>query len=710
MAKKAAKSVWEKNFAGDEEVVSAIREIILPKLKGIRDDRSQLEDDWTRFYNMWSVVHDWAHGYQGRAKLYVPEVRKNIEAQARVFVDNAFPNDDFLDCHPGFGGTKRGAQMQKSVRMWQIQQAQLKLKYHVFARQQCMYGTSPAYVCWSEKMEHAFRSARDPKTGKVKPSRALTEIYRGPEFMVRDLFHWYALNPNRNNLDEDGCADYQIVDRFEIMRRAKAGMVLRAEDILKGNSSAYSMEELSRDIIRAESTGLQIQANQAYAGSISLDRDREEQGTYLCATVYARIQCAKACLEDEDPELGIPMKIEIYNDEHIGFVGRNPFFHQRPPYVVAKYIQPNPNEYYGQGIPQATQYMQYEMNSKAEQAMDSVTYALNPIAFIDPAMAAQGGELEIEPGAKWFVNPQGVRFSSMPDVSATGYNAIGLLKQQIQDYSDRTPSLPPELSGKARTATQASIVSAVASIDVKAFQEQNEIEVLQPLMQMWESLTDQNIQEEQVIMILGQDSKDWKRILVNKNQMLGHYEYFWRVSRNLQNKQIQARQMIDAMKMVGSLPPEASQKLNFNFAEAFRILWSDLWNMPNANRVLSMQDGPVQQDPETIYKMIQLGMDVEVLPGDDDRQIIAFLDQKLSEEKDKGTKEELMRQILLHDKQFKLKQQAMAQLQQQKMQQIQLAQQQAQSGGKGGAMQGSGNRTTLSPNSNPGDMGSGIRA
>lgn len=712
MAAKAKKmDVWTHNFATNEETRDMVRKVFLPKIREVRAARLDYEDQWIRHYNAWNLVHDDAHLYMGRAKLYVPEMRKNVEAQSRAFVDAAFPSDDYVDCLPGHGGTRTGAAKQKALRLWQIENAQLPLKYHVFSRQQCLYGTSPAYVCWTEKMEHVFKSARDPKTGKIKPTRQLAEIYRGPDFIPRDLFKWYAINPKDPDFTDSGCFDVRAVFRDHLIRQASMGMLYGLDQILEGNSDAYSLEELNKDILRAESVGIHIFPNQSYAGTASLvDEDRGKNGSYMETTLYAKIKCPEACLEGEDPELAIPMKIVVYSNEFVAFVGRNPFFHQRPPYLVGRYSLPNPDEFYGQGIGHQTRYQQYELNSKAEQCMDSVTYALQPIAMIDPAMAAQDGEFEIEPGAKWFVSPSGVRLDRMPDVSGTGYQAMSILKAQMQDYSDRTPSLPPELAGKARTATQAQIVNNVVSVDIRAFQRQNELQVLEPLMSMWDSLTDQNAEDDQMIMILGRDSSQWQRTIVSKNAMVGHYKYFWRVSTTLNNKQLDARQILDGMKIAGSLPPDQQQKLGFNFAEAFRRLWTDYWNLPDANKLMSNPDGMVSQDPETIIKMLELGLEVEVLPADDDVQIIKTLLPIMQESKDGWLKDELFKQIVLHEKQLQAKRQEAMRQHQLMVAQMQLQTMQQQGPPQGQQKMGPGNRAQLSPNTSIAALASGQRA
>lgn len=718
----AKKDVWTYNFAQNAITKEMARNLMVPKVQGVRDQRLDLEEEWIRYFHMWNVEHDDNHMYLGRAKLYVPEVRKCIEAQARQFCDLAFPTDDFIECYPMPGGTSNGADVQKSVRRWQIEQSNLKGKYLVFARQQIMLGTSPARVTWDKKSIHAFKQAVDKKTGKISINRQLLETVNSPTFTPVDLFKWYAMNSQSNNFQDDGCFEVQVVNREYLDRMEKMGLLANRDDIDSGNSDAYSMDELEKDIRRAESLGLTINANQGYQGQASLKQgDENRMGTYELTSVYANIICPEACLPDEDPETPIPMKIDIYNNEHVAAITRNPFYHQMAPYVVGKYIYPNADFFYGQGIPKAVQYQQYELNSTAEQTMDAKTMALNPIAMIDPAMAAQNQNFEIEPNAVWYVAPTSVRLDRMPDVSGTGYAAMSQLRAQIQDFSDREPSMPSQLSGKARTATAAAQVGQAMSVDMNTFKRQNEQDVLIPLMQQWESLTDQHSEDEFFIMILGRDYSEWKNTLVKKESFAGNYKYMWKVSSDQDNKQVKARQIIDMMKVAGSLPPDQQQKLNFNFAEATRILWKEVLRLPSSDKIIPDPLAAPQQDPEVVYRMIELGMDVEVLATDNNQEFLQYYNTKLQtlKKSQDWLKEKIIVQMIDHKKMLDQKLMIMQQMKQEQAQQMQLAMAHAQ-GIRGtqppqpgqptpSGTQGSGNRTQLSPNADPGALASGVQ-
>lgn len=701
MAKK--KSVWDRNFAESSKIRERVATYLIPKMRQTRDNRIRLEEEWMRYFYMWNVTKDDYHGYNGRANLYIPEVRKNVEAQARQMAEASFPNEDFFDVSPEMTGTKKGAEVWKSIQRWAVENAKLRVKALPFYRQEALLGTSPAYIPWTKREEMEFRSKK--VKGKIVPIRSKVEIYNGPDFVVRDLFKWYSFNPKKQDILDDGCFEVYVANQIDLILKEKAGLLHGLNDILKGNSNAYMQDTLRRDVERAEAMGLQIQANVAYSGEATLKRDEDIESTHEVAMIFTKMVLPEACEEGEDPELPIPVKVEIYNNEYVGLVQRNPFFHQRPPYVVGKYILPNADEFYGQGIPKATQYMQYEINSKAEQCMDSVTYALNPIAIIDPGLAGPENDFNNEPGAKWLASPNGVKFAAMPDVSATGYAAIAQIRGHMQDYSDRSPALPPQLAGKARSATQAQAVEDIMATDNKTFQIQNEQMVLEEVLTQWESLIDQNITEDQIVMILGRRASDFKRILVPKEATLGRYRYFWKTTNITQNRAILSRQILDMIKVIGSLPPQAQQELKPQWGEIIKMLWTEGFGLPDGGKILGFGEEFKAQDAAVENKMIKIGLEVEALPGDDDQEHMKIHDAFMGQA-DKELQPQIMAHMLSHKKQLERKIQLMKQLQQQQALMMQMQEQQAQ----GSGTQGSGNRTQLSPNATVGNMASGVRA
>jgi len=693
---------WTYNFAAKPNIRDRIKEYFVPKIKTIRETRFGMEEEWERFYNMWSVKHDENHNYRGRSQLYVPEVRKNVESQSRQITESAFPTNNYLTCVPGKTGTRMGSELQLNIRKWQIHQAGLRIKFQVYARQSCLYGTSPVYVPWRKQTETVFRRLLS-KNKTLKIGREEVDIFNGPDFVVKDLFKWYTFNPKKPDILEDGCFEIQVLTESEIKNRKD---LFGLDKMLQGSSDAYSMTELERDVRRMEDMGLQLTTTGSTGIATINNNEASIDSTYISALIFTKINLPEATESGEDPNKPIPVLIEIINNEHVGIIKRNPFWHQRPPYLAGKYILPNPDEFYGQGIPKAIQYMQYEINSKSEQCMDAGTYALNPITIIDPGLASQTSEFNMEPGAQWFCDPKAVKFGNMPDTTATGYQAISLIRSQMQEYSDRAPALPPQLLGKSRTATQSNIVNSAVQVDNKTFQLTDETLVLNPLMEMWESLTDQNIEEDQVIMIMGNQSKQWRRVLVPKNASLGQYQYFWKGSGSIGDRAILGRSIIDMLKVTAVMPPEDRMRLNIDYSEIFRMLWTNAYQLPDADKLFGQREQETT-DPELEHKMVEIGINIEVLPGDNDPEHMKAHDLYLGAVKKKGIAEELELHIMAHIAQAEQKIQIRQELLKRRQM---LLQQAAQQKGNGATGIPQGNRTQPSPMATSGDMASGIRA
>lgn len=708
---KKSTSVWDRNFAEDKALGEQIASALVPRIRLTRTNRLPLEEALWRHFNMWLCTKDGYASYNGRAQLYIPEVRKNVEAQARQLTKSAFPSDDCFDVSPGLTGTRRGALAWKSLHQWGMRNSQLPLKYFIAMRQQCLLGTSPIYIPWRKITRKEFRSRRDNKTRKIGPTRQEVELFNGPDFIPRDLFRWYTFNPKKMDLS-DGCFEITAANAHDVKDLARRGLCARSDEVLKSAANAYMQEEFSRDVMRAFSEGINIQYNMGYAGEATLKKDvdpNEADRSYLCHTIFVDMVFPEACEPDEDPEIPIPLKIQIWGNNICGLIQRNPFYHQSPPYVVGRYIMPNADEFYGQGIPWATQYMQLEMNSKAEQGMDSATLALNPIAIIDPGLAGESNDFDVMPGAKWLANPAGVKLASLPDVTPTAYQAINQLKMLMENYSDRSPALPPQLLGKSRTATQSEMVFDSLGVDNWLFQLQNEQMILTPMLQQWESLTDQNMDDTMLVMILGRRAGDLKRTLLAKSDVLGRYAYQWKGASSSSNKQVIARQMLDFLKIITSLPPQMVQGLNFNGSEFCKVLYSDLWALPDSDKILGMPEEMITQDAEAENKMVEMGLEIEVLPSDDDEGHMPIHDKGIEAAKTEQEKTILMAHNLEHKKSAEMKKKIQEQMaQMQAMQQI-LMIEQAQQGGQG-RKRGSGNRTQMSPNASGGDMASGIRA
>jgi len=710
-----AESVWKRNFAKNAKIRERVKNQLAPITRQLKLDREEMEMDWERFSKMWNVEKDDSSTYNGRAQLYIPEVRKNVEAQTRQLVEAAFPSEDFFDVMPdGPGGTVPGSEMQKQLRLDQIRRADLRIEYHQFCRQKVLFGNSVAKIQWRKETKRVFRNelVGAGKKRKVRPAGKDQTVFDGPEFKPLSMFRWYALDPKAADWRKAGCVEHDVVSMEDLIRSEKRGELVGIDDIKSGNSDAYKMEELEKDIERMEDRGLQV-TNDGTMGVADLNEKDNlmKKGHILKSQIWTSLYLPEAAEPGEDKDLPIPVVIDIYQNEFVGMIKRNWNYDQEAPYVFDTYITPEAGAgLYGQGIPQAIQYMQYEINSKQEQAMDSATLALNPLMFIDPAMAGNKGSFEIEPGGIWWVNPAGIKPAAIPDLTPVGYQAIAQLRSQIQDFSDQAPALAPQLQGKARSATQADIVDRVLFVDRKSFAMQAEIKVLQPLMEKWEMLTDQHLTEDVVIGVLGAHARNWKRLLITQVGLVGVYRYQWKVASNMQNQAVLTRQLLDMLKIFGTLPPEIMGQMRVSFPAMIKMIWKEGFRLPDADKIFGdeLKFGQ-SQDPELEHKMLKKDLEINVEFSDEDEAHLEthknFAGQK---ESDKYI-EPLQEHMQKHAMQLQFKRDLRQRMQQNRQAAI-AAQANGQAEQQKGGSKGSGNRTQLSPAASAGDLGSGTRA
>src|SRR5437660_1214308 len=84
------------NFATDERLAKAARDLVQPMIKRARRNRVKIDERARRRYNQWALQVD-DQFYKGRANAYLPAVRKGIERLVTAAIRETFPSDRFWD-------------------------------------------------------------------------------------------------------------------------------------------------------------------------------------------------------------------------------------------------------------------------------------------------------------------------------------------------------------------------------------------------------------------------------------------------------------------------------------------------------------------------------------------------------------------------------------------------------------------------------------
>lgn len=496
-AEQKEQAKFEKNYADKSSVTDRAWDLVITMIQAAKSNRTAKEYEWLEDYTLWSCQLTQSQMYLGRANLFVPELNNQIEISVGRMQSAIFPNDNYLKCVPMQGTQdKTAADIQAAV-YYQLQyKNNLPAISERFQRQKTMFGTSPLKVRYLDEKMTVF--AKD-KNGRVKAQEI--PKWKGVKIDVCDLFHWYSY-PETVPFEEASIIfEEAFIDKEDLKA---SGLYMNLDDVEEIHADYSTMGWI--DTLRLEVTNISSTAAQRPKAVLVTE-----------------------CWLDFDIEPGkrVPCVVTLANLNTVIRVQRNPFWHQRPPYLVGKYLCEATNPFYGHSLPERLRSLQYQMNDLANQTMDSLTYALNPIAIIDPGYGADPNGFKVQPGAKWWANPQAVQMAAFPDVSGSGFRGMQDVRGMIQQFSDNSPSVAPQLSGKVRSATQSASVSAAVSQNLKNLIRQDEFNVYEPLAKMTHLLLTQFMDENYQIQIQGPDKGEWITKNISPEDIIGDVKFVW---------------------------------------------------------------------------------------------------------------------------------------------------------------------------------------
>jgi hypothetical protein len=420
--------------------------------------------------------------------------------------------------------------------------------------------------------------------------------------------------------------------------------------------------------------------------------------------LYDLLEC---WLELELDDGCYPAVVEIVNERLVTRIQRNPFWHQLPPFDFMRYIKGLPGQFYGQGLPEPVLPMQHQVNDHANQGMDSATLALNNITIINPAYAPNSDSFEIEPGAKWYADPNAVKQMNFPDLSDTAIKNVSYVRGMITEMSDNSPQMPDPLAGKARSTGQAQMAINEWQTDLYSFIDDIATESLNPFAKKVHMLLQQNLKDDDVIRITGKYAGTWINRVVVPEMIFGNFAFNWTGRLQIESKTIQTQQMMNFAKIYQTIPPEERQGMRFNWENFILKLMRDGFHIKDTSNLIETSRLKSSTPPDIEHRILDLGGTIKVMPGDDDAVHMAYHEaeaKKLDPVKDRFKLAILARHQLQHKTQREEKARA-AQMQAQ-MQAMMMAQVQNQQPSK---QVTAGNLNQINESTDPADMNRGMK-
>src|SRR5215831_14342969 len=621
------------NLAVDPEIQARIKEELSPLITSTRNERMVLRDRWLRYYRIWGLRHD-VQGYRGRTNTYFPIGRRWIEQWVTRLKRDLFPDNDWFACRALAEDFEARVPAKVALQKYWMRRY-MRLRRHAlpFLRQLVMYGTSPVRNVW-RCLEHEQPALQDildddgAPSGKTRQVLETVADFLGPTFEPVDLFAFYVWPVTAESVDtatlvyEDRCVQRAHVEALgakpldpsnkkSTCVYENVGELLELYDqaIASRGSSSSGGRKYDALAIRLADKGFTAPLDQ------NLPRGLRPLDVTECSWT--------ADLEGEGAErylvtLGadtVPLRVQ-----------RRPFFHGGTQWLCGKFVEVA-EEFYGRGLPEVFDYIQYFVNDLGNQSADAFVWSTNPIAVVDIGAVQDPTSLRMTPGAKWLANPAGVQFTTPPTGAAqAGFDAVqgylGIGDNLVAPTPARpiVPGQAPAGGAGAGGASGLAAQLADSAVDIRAVIENLEDDVMVPLLERSDILSQQCLDRDIVLKVAGQDGVELLEHPVSVADLVGEYEWEWLGTTSALNQQVRAQQMVQGIALLAQIPPDqlATQNITVDWRYILEQYWSLGLGLPNSDRVFKSTGPKEAQDwrYENALARVNRAAEVQVSPAD----------------------------------------------------------------------------------------------
>ncbi len=555
----------DRNFADDADVVAYITNHILPIIDYTVQNRSALSEKWAANRRMDLQIFDDNRKYVGRSATYVPAwARANTTLIANMSA-GLFPSDEYLDVIAR--STDAGDEESKMMKSYLLHQfgtvGKVPNKIKPFLREFGNTGNAVLKFSWNQERKNMRkRSALNPNM-MATDGRQSPAYHEGLSVSVRSIHNVFFFPMTAESLQ-----DIQLITEVVQVSNGYVREMMRKKAWVNGEmaiSNRTEMDKLLQEarLIEEKDKASDESANMASTGDLGQ--------TYLLET-YTYMKLPKPAYNaDEDTDAPVPVQIISCGGIFLN-VRRNPFFHQAPPYLMAR-ANVHAGSFYGRGMAEAVAGLQHLANDFANQGNDAAIYALNPQVAVNTSYL-KGPPPKMRPGVVWRMTDidKGMKFFHPPlELLQGGQQMLQFYLGAVSDYGGAPPVLQGQSAGKgAKTATGAQILQRNALQPLQDVIEDIETDVLTPLMYHTQCLARQFQDRMEGLMVMGKPKE------LDPNIFEKEFEFRFLASSQMVNQQMRAQSVQQYLGAVTPLIPYLMQiGYKFDPAPLLRNMYYD---------------------------------------------------------------------------------------------------------------------------------------
>ena len=180
--------------------------------------------------------------------------------------------------------------------------------------------------------------------------------------------------------------------------------------------------------------------------------------------------------------------------------------------------------------------------------------------------------------------------------------------------------MPGQQSGPQDSAGLAAQL-ADSAVDLRAIVENLEDDILVPLLERSDILSQQCLDRDIVLKVAGQDGVELLEHPITVADLVGEYEWEWLGTTSALNQQVRAQQMVQGIALIAQIPPDqlAAEGVTVDWQYVLTQYWSLGLGFPNADRVLKSAGpkGPQDWRFENALARVNRAEELQVSPADD---------------------------------------------------------------------------------------------
>lgn len=566
------------NYAADDTVIGQMGDLSAV-MDWCRSNRQSLEEEWREILRMEMLQFDYNKRYKGRSSIYVPLFIKINQTLVSTLSRGLFPSDEYMNVADESENPSEGNALAVKALL------QREFDYSAGLRKKIKPGLAQLNRTGNTVFKYWWhKNSRDEKRKQIRPSPSLKAAMGGAlpkksisfdyddarnidglRFSPRSIFNFYLWPTTAESL-EDATVVFEDIDtpRQVVEAKLKSGEWSNGEVALGGSQPIGHLANQAE----LHGTGFNLSAP-----SNSIMDNNKFGHVLVISEVWVNLVLPNsAYVGDEERGTPVPCKVIMCGRTPLD-VRRNPFFHQRPPYLMGR-SNVIPGLTYGYGTGRIVKQLQWLSNDFMNQTNDVLQYGLNPILKYNPAFLTAPLK-PLSPGVAWGMTDiqNGAAFERPPaDLGNIGIEAFQLISGQAYDFSGAPPVLQGTSAGKAaRTATGAQILQKNAMSVMQDVVEDLEQEMMIPLMHGTWFLLNQYMDESTMVSIGGQPTR------VDPEQLAINPRMTWMASSQAANQAQRSQQAIQFLQAIlPLLPVLQSQGTVFNPVPLLRRVYTDM--------------------------------------------------------------------------------------------------------------------------------------